>query len=101
MSTPLRPKLIAVTVLTSINQEDWEGLGYQSQMKEQVVRLAKLAQKAGLDGVVASPQEAKAIEQLCGRNMDSLSNADAFQIVNTFLRWSNNTGKPLLRSLDA
>ena len=61
-----RPKLIAVTVLTSINQEDWEGLGYQSQMKSQVVRLAKLAQKAGLDGVVASPQEAKAIREACG-----------------------------------
>ena len=41
------------------------------------------------------PQEAKAIEQLCGRNMDSLSNADAFQIVSTFLRWSDNTGKPI------
>ena len=61
-----RPKLIAVTVLTSINQEDWQGLGYQSQMREQVVRLAKLAQKAKLDGVVASPQEAKAIREACG-----------------------------------
>ena len=61
-----RPKLIAVTVLTSINQEDWEDLGYQSQMKGQVVRLAKLAQKAGLDGVVASPQEAKALRESCG-----------------------------------
>ena len=61
-----RPKLIAVTVLTSINQEDWESLGYQSQMRDQVVTLAKLAQKAGLDGVVASPQEAKAIREACG-----------------------------------
>ncbi len=63
-----RPKLIAVTVLTSINQEDWEGLGYNLQMKGQVVRLAKLAQKAGLDGVVASPQEAKAIREACGKD---------------------------------
>ena len=63
-----RPKLIAVTVLTSINQDDWNGLGYQFQMKEQVVRLAQLAQKAGLDGVVASPQEAKAIRETCGED---------------------------------
>ena len=62
------PKLIAVTVLTSINQDDWEGLGWQSQMKAQVIRLAELAQKAGLDGVVASPQEAKAIVEACGRD---------------------------------
>ena len=61
-----RPKLIAITVLTSINQNDWEGLGFQSQMKSQAVRLARLAQKAGLDGVVASPQEAKTIRESCG-----------------------------------
>ncbi len=61
-----RPKLIAVTVLTSINQDDWQGLGYQSQMKEQVVKLAALAKNAGLDGVVASPQEAKMIKEACG-----------------------------------
>ncbi|MCR5176734.1 MAG: orotidine-5'-phosphate decarboxylase [Anaerovibrio sp.] len=60
------PKLIAVTILTSINQEDWAGLGMSSSIGEQVVRLAKLAQKAGLDGVVASPQEAAAIRKACG-----------------------------------
>jgi len=61
-----RPKLIAITVLTSINQDDWEGLGYQNSMKDQVIRLAKLAKEAGLDGVVASPQEAKSIREVCG-----------------------------------
>ena len=61
-----RPKLIAVTVLTSINQEDWEGLGWQISMREEVVNLARLAQRAGLDGVVASPLEAKAIHEACG-----------------------------------
>ncbi len=60
------PKLIAITVLTSINQEDWEGLGQTMNIKGQVVRLAKLAQKAGLDGVVASPQEAELIRESCG-----------------------------------
>ena len=63
-----RPKLIAVTILTSINEEDWEGLGYQCPIREQVLRLAELAKKAGLDGVVASPQEAKAIRETCGED---------------------------------
>ncbi|MBR1730552.1 MAG: orotidine-5'-phosphate decarboxylase [Selenomonadaceae bacterium] len=63
-----RPKLIAITVLTSINQNDWADLGFQAQMKSQAVRLAKLAQKAGLDGVVASPQEAKSIREACGED---------------------------------
>ncbi|SHK65720.1 orotidine-5'-phosphate decarboxylase [Selenomonas ruminantium] len=60
------PKLIAVTVLTSINQEDWEGLGQAMQIKGAVVRYAKLAKKAGLDGVVASAQEAALIREACG-----------------------------------
>lgn len=60
------PKLIAVTILTSINQEDWTGLGYQCSIRDQVVRLAKLAKSAGLDGVVASPQESSAIREACG-----------------------------------
>ena len=60
------PKLIAVTILTSINEEDWAGLGMQCTIREQVVRLAKLAKSAGMDGVVASPQEAAAIREACG-----------------------------------
>lgn len=61
-----RPKLIAVTVLTSISDEDWNGLGQSASIEAQVVRLAKLAKDAGLDGVVASPREAKAIRATCG-----------------------------------
>lgn len=60
------PKLIAVTILTSISEEDWAGLGMNCTIREQVVRLAKLAKAAGLDGVVASPQEAAAIRAACG-----------------------------------
>ena len=62
------PKIIAVTILTSINEEDWQGLGMQCSIREQVVRLAKLAKEAGLDGVVASPQEAAAIREACGED---------------------------------
>jgi len=61
-----RPKLIAVTVLTSINHDEWTALGYNLDLSKQVVHLARLAQCAGLDGVVASPQEAEQIRAACG-----------------------------------
>jgi len=61
-----RPKLIAVTVLTSINSDEWNALGYNLELSKQVVHLARLTQKAGLDGVVASPQEAAEIRRACG-----------------------------------
>lgn len=60
------PKLIAITVLTSINPEDWAGLGHTIPIKEAAVHYAKLAKQAGLDGVVASPQEAALIREACG-----------------------------------
>lgn len=63
-----RPKLIAVTILTSMNEADWRSLGQTVEIKEQVVRLAKLAKDAGLDGVVASPREAALIRQVCGED---------------------------------
>ncbi|MBQ1914608.1 MAG: orotidine-5'-phosphate decarboxylase [Selenomonadaceae bacterium] len=62
------PKLIAVTVLTSINAEEWAEMGHTGDIGEQVIRLAELAKKAGLDGVVASPQEAAAIRKACGED---------------------------------
>jgi orotidine-5'-phosphate decarboxylase len=61
-----RPKVIAVTVLTSINNLEWSTLGYDVELSKQVVHLAQLAQRAGLDGVVASPQEAGQIRTACG-----------------------------------
>lgn len=62
------PKLIAVTVLTSIHAEEWAEMGHEGEIGEQVIRLAELAKKAGLDGVVASPQEAAAIRKACGED---------------------------------
>ena len=62
------PKIIAVTILTSINEADWEGIGQTVSIKDQVIRLAKLTKEAGLDGVVASPQEAKFIREACGED---------------------------------
>ena len=60
------PKLMAVTVLTSMDETEFGVLNYRTSVAEQVVSLAKLAKEAGLDGVVASAQEAKNIRQACG-----------------------------------
>ncbi|MDF2636582.1 MAG: Orotidine 5-phosphate decarboxylase subfamily 1 core, partial [Pelosinus sp.] len=61
-----RPKLIAVTILTSMNTDEWSKLAYNVDLSQQVIHLAQLAQKAGMDGVVASPQEAAQIRAVCG-----------------------------------
>jgi orotidine-5'-phosphate decarboxylase len=61
-----RPIMLAVTVLTSLNQEDLERVGVNQKVAAQVVRLALLTKEAGMDGVVASPQEVSAIREACG-----------------------------------
>lgn len=58
--------LIAVTVLTSMQDETLAQIGVPSKLDEQVSRLAALTLDAGLDGVVCSAQEAKALKDLCG-----------------------------------
>lgn len=65
-SAASRPKLIAVTVLTSMSQADLNELGIPGEPRETVLRLAKLAQASGLDGVVCSAQEAQPLRQELG-----------------------------------
>ncbi len=65
-----RPLVIAVTVLTSMNGAALSETGVTAAMMDQVVRLARLAQDAGLDGVVASPREIAAIRQACGSDFE-------------------------------
>lgn len=61
-----KPLILGVTLLTSINQEILEKeIGIKKSLEEQVVHLAKLAEAAGLDGVVASPWEIKALRAAC------------------------------------
>jgi orotidine-5'-phosphate decarboxylase len=62
-----RPKILAVTVLTSLEDADLKQVGVAATAGEQVLRLARLAKKAGLDGVVASPREIGAVRRACGR----------------------------------
>ncbi len=62
-----RPRLLAVTILTSMDQKTMKEVGIGGAPKLRVVKLAQLAKKAGVDGVVASVQEAKAIRKACGR----------------------------------
>ena len=61
-----RPLIIAVTVLTSMDAPTLASIGVNRPVLEQVVTLARMTQDAGLDGVVASPQETAAIRAACG-----------------------------------
>ncbi len=62
------PKLIAVTVLTSMEQSDLADIGLDIPPFEQVLRLATLTQQAGLDGVVCSAQEAAVLKSKLGHD---------------------------------
>ena len=61
-----KPILIAVTVLTSMNQQMLNEVGVAGSVADQVLNLAALTQKSGLDGVVCSAQEAPAIRKVLG-----------------------------------
>ena len=60
------PLLIAVTVLTSMEDLDLLQIGINASPMEQVLRLAHLTHRAGLDGVVCSPQEVEILRNACG-----------------------------------
>jgi orotidine-5'-phosphate decarboxylase len=63
---PRAPLLIAVTVLTSLNSDDLSDIGCPGDPRDRVLRLASLAQGAGLDGVVCSPREAAIVRAELG-----------------------------------
>ena len=61
-----RPKMLGITVLTSIDETEWSAVGHTRSIRDSVLRLADMCRQSGMDGVVASPQEAAAIRQCCG-----------------------------------
>ena len=74
------PSLIAVTVLTSMEQQDLAGIGVDCSPLDHVQRLAKLTQECGLDGVVCSAQEAPVLRAATGTD---------FQLVTPGIRPAN------------
>lgn len=79
------PLVIAVTVLTSLDAPALRTMGIDDSPLDHVVRLARLTQDAGLDGVVASPQEIEAIRRACG---------PAFSIVTPGIRGGSAASGP-------
>jgi orotidine-5'-phosphate decarboxylase len=69
-ATSIDPKIkvIAVTVLTSVADEDLPAIGQGDSVALQVARLARLAKDSGLDGVVCSPREIEVVRRACGGN---------------------------------
>jgi len=65
-----KPLVLAVTVLTSMADEDLHELGIAGSAQDQVIKLAKLARQAGVGGLVASPSELKALRQTIGQDMN-------------------------------
>ena len=62
-----RPMLLGVTVLTSIDEPSFQrSFNTERKLRDQVAYLAELSQKAGLDGVVASPLEIEIVRRVCG-----------------------------------
>lgn len=61
-----RPRLVAITVLTSMNQDALDSIGVASPVAQEAARLAKLAQANGIDGIVCSPVEAAPMRELLG-----------------------------------
>lgn len=68
-----QPMLIAVTVLTSMSEEELPLIGVQDSAANQVERLASLAHVAGLDGVVCSALEVSTIKRTCGAEFKTVT----------------------------
>ncbi|MGI9416277.1 MAG: orotidine-5'-phosphate decarboxylase [Geminicoccaceae bacterium] len=66
---PNRPLLLGVSVLTSMDDKDMAEVGVEGTAEQQVLRLAMLARKTGLDGMVCSPREIKSLRQTFGDEM--------------------------------
>jgi len=77
------PKLIAVTILTCSDANELREIGIEREVSDEVLNLARLAAKCGLDGVVASALEARSIKQAVG--------SDQFMVVTPGIRKTSET----------
>ena len=59
-------KILGVTALTSLDNNDLKKIGYNRNLKQIVIKLAKIAKLAKLDGIICSPNEAKYLKKICG-----------------------------------
>lgn len=64
-----RPWLLGVSVLTSMDDDDLDAIGVQSNTRDQVIRLAALGQDAGLDGLICSPKEISSLKERFGDSL--------------------------------
>ncbi|MEO6051369.1 MAG: orotidine-5'-phosphate decarboxylase [Pyrinomonadaceae bacterium] len=110
-----RPLIIGVTVLTSSNEEVLREVGAGENVEDQVVKLACLAAECGLDGVVASPHEVKAVRKAVSNNnfltvtpgiRPTLATRDDHKRVTTFGQAIANgsdyvvIGRPIIKASD-
>ncbi len=65
-----KTKLLAVTILTSLSEEDIRAVGYRDSLRERAIQMAELAKNSGLDGVVCSSQEIEYIRKSCGPDFE-------------------------------
>jgi orotidine-5'-phosphate decarboxylase len=84
------PLVLGVTVLTSLDNEALSGIGFEANVGKQVERLANLAVKAGLRGLVCSPLEVTELRQIVPRN---------FQLVTPGIRLADSKGDDQKRTL--
>lgn len=67
-----KPIIFAVTILTSLENDDLKSFGFKTNIKNTILNLAKLAKNSGVDGVVCSPKEVEVIKKTCGKNFLTL-----------------------------
>ncbi|MCP2605327.1 orotidine-5'-phosphate decarboxylase [Candidatus Aminicenantes bacterium AH-873-B07] len=61
-----KPKILAVTILTSLKEKDLQDIGIQNKIEDEVLKLAHLAIEAGIDGIVCSPKEIELLRRNLG-----------------------------------
>jgi orotidine-5'-phosphate decarboxylase len=108
------PLLIAVTILTSLDEQQYQNLGYIQAMKDKVNQLAQLAMNEGLDGVVCSPHEVGEIKNTCkqgfltvtpGIRLHSFNEDDQARTMTAAQAWQQGSdflvvGRPITQASD-